>query len=262
VSVQAPPWLAASVLFFGYVIAVALVTRGLDARRRRLAAAGGAAGLIACVAAGLLPSRPIAQDLLVPPALLLLGYWASGLLFTNPMPRVERTFAAIDDRLRIDARAAAAPRWVAEVLEAAYTGVYPAVALALAVHTRFTPAPDAGRFWTVVLVTDFVCFGFLPWIRTRPPRAFLAAPPWRSRVRRFNLRLLGAASIQVNTCPSGHAAEAVAAAMLVAAAPWPFAAGMAAVAVLVSAGAVFGRYHYAVDAAAGAAVAILVNALV
>jgi membrane-associated phospholipid phosphatase len=110
-------------------------------------------------------------------------------------------------------------------------------------------------------VTDFVCFGFLPWVRTRPPRALRLVDPWRSRIRRFNLRLLGAASIQVNTFPSGHAAEAFAAVILTASAPWPVVAFMALMAVLISAGAVFGRYHYAVDAAAGCAVALLVTTL-
>jgi membrane-associated phospholipid phosphatase len=60
----------------------------------------------------------------------------------------------------------------------------------------------------------------------------------------------------VNTFPSGHAAEAVAAALLVADAPWPLSLWMSINAVLVSAGAVFGRYHYAADALAGWAVAI------
>ena len=50
-----------------------------------------------------------------------------------------------------------------------------------------------------------------------------------SSLRRFNLRVLGATSIQVNTFPSGHAAEGLVAALLVLAAP----AGIVAVAVVV-----------------------------
>ena len=77
-------------------------------------------------------------------------------------------------------------------------------------------------------------------------------------MRRFNLRLLGSTSIQANTFPSGHAAEGVAAALLVLAAPWPISAAVAVAALLVSAGAVLGRYHYAADAFAGWAVALVV----
>ena len=65
-------------------------------------------------------------------------------------------------------------------------------------------------------------------------------------------------SIQHNTFPSGHAAEAVACALLVAAAPWPLLAAVAVAAALVSAGAVLGRYHYAADAFAGWVVAVAV----
>jgi hypothetical protein len=50
----------------------------------------------------------------------------------------------------------------------------------------------------------------------------------------------------------------VAAALLVAAAPWPLAAAVAIAALLVSAGAVLGRYHYAADAFAGWGVAVVV----
>ena len=45
-------------------------------------------------------------------------------------------------------------RWLAEILEFAYAGVYPLIPIALALHLAYSPAPDADRFWTVVLVTD------------------------------------------------------------------------------------------------------------
>ena len=56
--------------------------------------------------------------------------------------------------------------------------------------------------------------------------------------------------------PSGHAAEAVACVLLVAAAPWPVLLAVAVAAALVSAGAVLGRYHYAADALVGWIVAV------
>ena len=109
-----------------------------------------------------------------------------------------------------------------------------------------------------MLITDFVCFGVLPWVQTRPPRALEAGDPWPSSFRAFNLRLLGATSIQVNTFPSGHAAEALAAALLVLGAPPGVVVMMFAAALAVSAGAVLGRYHYLADALAGWAVAVAV----
>ena len=180
----------------------------VDAAGRALATAGGAAGLVITGAAYVtLPTR-LLQDWLVPPALLLLGYWTSGQLFAAPMPRVEAALSALDRWLEIGPAARATPRWLAEVLELAYAGVYVLVPIALVIHLGSASEPDPARFWTVILITDFVCFGCLPWIQTRPPRALSAAPPWDTALRRLNLRLLGTTSIHVNTFPSGHAAEA------------------------------------------------------
>ena len=223
-----------------------------------LAATGSLLGLAVAVAAHLARATPLLHDWLIPPVLLLLGYWTSGLLFAAPMPRVESALVAVDDWLEIEPAARATPRWFADLLEAAYAGVYLLVPLALVIHLAFAERPDPERFWTVILITDFVCFAFLAWIQTRPPRTLSTFQPWDTAVRRFNLRLLGSTSIQANTFPSGHAAEGVAAALLVLAAPWPMSLTVAVVALLVSAGAVLGRYHYAADAFAGWAVAFVV----
>jgi hypothetical protein len=251
-------WIAASLAFFVYIIAVASLISGLTRRARILAAAGSLLGLAIAVAAHLARPTPLLHDWLIPPVLLLIGYWTSGLLFVAPMSRVEAALSAVDDWLEVEPAARAAPRWLADMLEAAYAGVYLLVPLALVIHLAFAERPDPEKFWTVILITDFVCFAFLAWIQTRPPRALSTFQPWDTAARRFNLRLLGSASIHANTFPSGHAAEGIAAALLVATAPWPISAAVAVAALLVSAGAVLGRYHYAADAFAGWAVALVV----
>ena len=101
----------------------------------------------------------------------------------------------------------------------------------------------------------------LPLIQTRPPRHLEPAPPWRARLRILNLNILNNASIGMNTVPSGHAAEALAAALLVLDTPPAVVAWMFFNAAAISAGAVFGRYHYAIDAIAGWIVAVGVWAL-
>jgi membrane-associated phospholipid phosphatase len=174
------------------------------------------------------------------------------------MPRIESVLMGIDRALDVRRAAGAVPRAVAEFLEFAYAAVYPVIPIALIIHLTATGATDANRFWTVILVTDYVCFGMLPWIQTRPPRALETEPPWGARFRSINLRLLGKTSIQANTFPSGHAAEGLAAALLVLGAG-PFAVlGLLVMALAISAGAVLGRYHYAADAFAGWAVALIV----
>jgi hypothetical protein len=247
-------WEAASSLFFLYIAAIALLRRSVP--RRRFALMVSAAGLMITMGAVVVPRIAWVHDWILAPSLLLLGYWSSGALFATPMVGAEAFLMTADKRLGISR--IAAPRVVAEILEAAYVGVYPVVGIAFVVHLVLTPSPSPARFWAVVLITDFICFGMLPWIQTRPPRALEKRDPWRSSVRRFNLRLLGATSIHANTFPSGHTAEAIAAALLVLGAPVPVVCVMFSSALAISAGAVLGRYHYALDAVAGWLVAVVV----
>ena len=251
-------WVAAGGVFFVYVAACAALVPGLPRARRSLAAAVSVLGVVVVWFLHLLPHHVLVHEWVSPPLLLLLAYWVSGLLFVAPMPGMERALWDFDRWLRVDERAARLPRGLAELLELAYLGVYPLIPLALAIHLTGSPSPDADWFWSVVLVTDFICFLFLPWIQTRPPRVFAGTAPWRSAIRRLNLHVLRRGSIQVNTFPSGHTAEAVGVALVVSEGAWPAALGVWATAALVSAGAVLGRYHYAADAIAGWIVAGLV----
>ena len=130
--------------------------------------------------------------------------------------------------------------------ELAYVLVYPvipaaAATLALGGHADATP-----HFWSIVLLAEFVSYGVMPWLQTRPPRAIEvvadanAAP---SVIRRFNALILDRGSIHANTIPSGHAAGAVAAALAVVDV-MPF-AGVCSLllAAAIVAATVLGRYH-------------------
>jgi hypothetical protein len=255
-------WETASVVFFVYLLLVAPVSARAGRRRLIEVVAGGLLGLILSTAVARLDYRVAIHDWLAPPALLLLAYWVSGLLFVAPRLAQERVLHGIDRRLRIPDLARRTPWPLTQILEMSYVGVYPLIPVALLLHLFLTPDPKPDRFWAVVLITDYVCFGVLAWVQTRAPRALEQSDPWRSAIRSFNLRLLGATSIQVNTFPSGHAAEALAAALLVLGAPWPVVAWMFANAVAISTAAVLGRYHYAADAVVGWAVALTVWAAV
>jgi membrane-associated phospholipid phosphatase len=253
-------WQLASAAFFLYVAAVSW-WQGLSRPRARLALAGAAGGLTVLVLSRAVES-PALSLWIWPPLLLLIGYWASGLLFVAPGPSQEAALGWLDDRLDVRSTARRVPRPLAETLEAAYAGVYLLIPLALMVRLASFSAPEPDVFWTVVLVTDYICFAVLPWVQTRPPRALEPGDPWPSSVRRFNLRMLGAASIQVNTFPSGHAAEALAAVLLVAGAHPMVVVLMLLGAIAVSAGAVMGRYHYLLDALTGWVVALAVFVVV
>lgn len=249
-------WQLGSAIFLGYLGLVAALPRRLPRHNRTRFLAGIALGIAVLAVSIRLPADGVANVWVLPPALLLLGYWTSGLLFIAPMARAERFLAQTDEALGIDAFAGRLPRPVAEFLEFAYAGVYPLVPIALFLALR--DGVSADRFWTTILLTDYVCFGMLPWFQTRPPRSVGFEARWRSRWRAVNLRMLEAGSVRVNTFPSGHAAEALAAALLVSGSHPLIAGWMFFNAAAISAGAVFGRYHYAADAVAGWAVALFV----
>ena len=253
-----PSWAIAGFLYFGYIAGVALIRRPAAGRRRALAWC--LFGLAVCATAASTSSFWLRAAVL-PPVALLASYWSSGALWVRPMDGLERFLFDWDDRLRVTRIASAMPRPLVEFQEFSYAAVYLLVPLGLAIHYAVSPAADADRFWTVILVTDYICFGMLPWIQTRPPRALDSRPPWRSSFRAFNVRLLGETSIGFNTVPSGHAAEALAAALMLSASPWPVVAIMWIFAASISAGAVFGRYHFALDALSGWAVALVVWAV-
>src|SRR4030095_14295491 len=74
------------------------------------------------------------------------------------------------------------------------------------------------RFWTIVLLAEFIAYGAMPWLQKRPPRVIERAMGMThpaSRLRQFNASILDRGSIQANTIPSGHAAGAVATALAV-----------------------------------------------
>lgn len=252
-----PVWLAASAAYFAYVAILATMMRGIRPESRARALLCVVLGGIATVTATW-TSNSILRVWVLPPLLLLLAYWGTGALFVAPMHKVERALQSVDEWLGVGTRAARMPAWLATSLELAYVGVYPLIPIALGLHMWFADPPEPDRFWAVILITDYICFATLPWIQTRPPRSIEPDEPWRSAFRRFNVTLMSAASIRVNTFPSGHAAEGLAAALLVLQAPWPLVLWMFLIAAAISAGAVFGRYHYAVDAFAGWAVAVVV----
>jgi hypothetical protein len=252
-----PVWAAATVVYSIYVVIVAVVLPGLPCRAR----AASALTAVAALGLALLSSRTtvfVLHSLVFPLASLVLGYRATGFLWRTHDVRSERILAAADDWLRVAACSHRTPRVMAEFLELAYAAVYPLIPLAFWLHLRFATAPDPDRFWTVILVTDYVCFALLPWIQTRPPRALAGRAPWHASLRRLNLSILDRASIQMNTVPSGHAAEALACALLLIGSSFPVFLVMIIMVAAISAGALFGRYHYAIDIVSGWVVALAV----
>ena len=251
----------------GYGLVLAAAALALPIARRPITAVAALAYALFAFGAGTLVSWFWIQ-LLVPGALLLAGYWISGFFFRAPQPWLERFLLDTDTRvfraLDVDVVLRRAPLWVLELLEASYTADYVVVGGG-AIISAFAGLEAISSYWSLVLAAELASYAALPWLRSRPPRILEGHGVIAERapvLRRLNVTILDRASVQANTLPSGHVAGAVAAALAV----WPInataGAGLMVMAILIAIAAAVCRYHYVVDCAAGAGVAVLAWAIV
>jgi len=225
----------------------------------------GAAGLVETTSFAAIVVNQVA----VPSAVLLLGYWLSGLLWVRVDGRAENRLRSIDrfllERTGVLSWYRRSPGILGESFELSYLLVYPAVPAGATVLALSGFAGELGRFWTVVLLAEFACYGSLPWIQVRPPRYF--DEPGEDRVllrivRRFNQWIAGRASIGANTIPSGHVAGALATALAVGTVMPGVGLVFLGLTLCIGLASVLGRYHYLTDSVLGAAVAIAAWGLV
>jgi membrane-associated phospholipid phosphatase len=256
-------WIAAG--YFTYLSIVAMSSRRF-ARARVGALMGAAFCLVLAVQSSSwswLRTESVVFALIVPLAVLLAGYRLSGWFFVSPMHTIEQRLLAADDRfLRRSGVLEAyttSPRVVHEALEMAYLLVYPVIPAGVATLVLGGHGDAIPRFWAIVLLAEFLSYGTMPWLQTRPPRALetaaepMSLPPV---IRRLNSAILDRGSIQANTVPSGHAAGAVATALAVADVMPLAGVVFLIVAAGIVAATVLGRYHYLVDSILGVAVAV------
>jgi membrane-associated phospholipid phosphatase len=117
-------------------------------------------------------------------------------------------------------------------------------------------------FWLIYLAGTLGAYALFPYFPSEPPRIVFAGadlPSIITDLRRFNLWILGNFSIHSSVFPSAHVSSALSAA-------WGLFAtlherrwigwAMAMYGVCVAIATVYGRYHYAVDVAAGAALSL------
>jgi len=256
---RASEWI--TVAYFAYLAGAAAVVPGIGRPQRRRAIGTALAVVIAVLTVAAFGTRATLWRDWMPLIYILIGYWLPALLVTGTDQVFERRLLAFDRRWlgeNVATISERSPRAVIELLELAYLFCYPMVPIGFACLSVAGLHEESDRFWTAVLLAAFGCYGVLPWLPTRPPRAIEGAPMRSSGpVRRLNERVLGLASVQLNTFPSGHVAASLATALAVSA-RLPLAGlplGLLALAIAIA--SVVGRYHYAADAVAGAALALL-----
>lgn len=235
--------------YFAYLAGIAI------ARRRWRPAVLSLAALAALAGIGMPSVMPLVS--------LLVGYWLPAMLVREPHVRLERRLLDVDHTLfgphGLEGFQGSAPWMLIEYLELAYLLCYAVVPAGFASLLLAGYGADTlATFWSTVLLSAFICYGLLPWLPTRAPRAIEPPlPATRSSIRRLNLAVLNRASVQWNTFPSAHTAASLATALAVGI-HMPLAGVVfGVVAVSIAAGSVAGRYHYAADAIIGAAVAVL-----
>ena len=234
--------------YFAYLAFIAI-------GRRQLRAAGLSTAAFICVVA-------VGTPHVMPLVYLLAGYWLPALLVRKPDPDIERRLLQFDRRLfghdGLERFARSAPRPLIEYLELTYLlcyAVVPAGYVCLVIAGHDSSAIQ--RYWAVVLLASFLCYGVLPWVATRAPRTFEPrSGPRRSWIPQLNMAVLNRASVQWNTFPSGHTGASLAAALAVAGDMPAAGAVLGVIAVSIAIASVVGRYHYAADALTGASVAV------
>ena len=197
-----------------------------------------------------------------PGVFILISHYASGALFAGPSTRFEAWLDGWDSRLPLVSKLTGLPSSAAAVFEVLYAGTFLVIPTGFAVLAAAGFSSLSDRYWTMVSLSEYVAFGFLPWLPSRPPWVVERLEPEDSSgVRSFGLSWVRRTSHGANTFPSGHTAGS----LTVAFAVMPFVplAGVVllAIAIGIAIGCVAGRYHYAIDVVAGVAVALAVLAL-
>lgn len=246
-----------SVAYFAYIAVTALIVPvepGVKLRTIGTTSASVALVVAVAWASSLIPSGWLLtlRDGAAPPIYLILSYWLPARLVTRINPTAERALLAWDRRWGLQG-GWRAPRLVRELAELAYLFCYPMIPAGFGVLVAggFTAAVVADRYWTALLCAGAGCYGVLPWMATRPPREIDDTPSPTATLRAINLAVLARASVQLNTCPSGHVATAVAVALVVGSYEAGAGLWLGALAILIMYASVAGRYHYLADVVAG-----------
>jgi membrane-associated phospholipid phosphatase len=247
-------WVACA--YFGYLVLACWVPRLSSPRRACLI---GAALLAAAVVVLIARSENAWLRQAAPLAYILAGYFLSGYLFASPSTATEAWLIGWDRRLLGDptTRFHSWPRALVAGLELIYMGCFLLIPAGAAILLFTDRAILVDRYWTMVMGAEFAAFAPLAFIQTRPPWALERKPELADPViHRLASQMVQHLTIRVNTFPSGHAAGSFAVALaVIGALPW-IGALLLALAAAICVACVVGRYHYAIDVAAGIVVAL------
>jgi membrane-associated phospholipid phosphatase len=264
-------------LGFAVVFSIAAWATGLTSRplplRRRWTVTGLAAFAVLAVGIAHLCAAFLSQTQFLvlldglTVALFLVPYWQTGQFFLGPDPAIQDRLLAFDRWLLpgISSRSGTERNSIGFLLEMAYLSCYPLVPLGLAAVYFDGMRDKIDGFWLVLLVSTYFCYAVTPFVPAFPPRSLIENLPLSheptkaaNKGRIFNRWILQHGSIHAISFPSAHVASAFAIAFVL----LFYAPGTGiiffAIAILISLGAVVGRYHYALDVLLGAVTSLVV----
>jgi membrane-associated phospholipid phosphatase len=214
------------------------------------------------------PESPIAhiRDWF-PVPMILLAYREMGwVALPHTDQRFEDFWISIDHIILVDGRFKDAVEFfgwpIPALLELAYLLVYVAPILCVALFYVFRRRERLDAYYSILLAGTLSAYACYPFFPSDPPRTVYpnAHLPIMTFLRSVNLWIVGGYGIHTSVFPSGHSAAAFASAFAMfrtlperRMVNW----GVLTPAVLIAIGSFYGRYHYAIDAAAGFAMALL-----
>lgn len=261
-----------NLIFFCFLGGLALLVP-LPRSRRVTALLIGALGTGLALTAPFLDRylSPLAASIVrdwLPAPLILAAYHQGGQFFCRPMESLQSVLLRIDQRLFAFLGRSLGmnelPALVRAYFEIAYLFCYPLVPMGVGVLYLAQMRGCSDEFWAIVLPPTYLCYAMIPFFPTLPPwllNTERAVEGGGNRVRGANFFLLRHLSIKANTFPSAHVAASIATALaLLHLVP---SAGLVFLwmGISIAISTVSGRYHYALDAVAGAAVATATFAL-
>jgi membrane-associated phospholipid phosphatase len=199
-------------------------------------------------------------------ALFLIPYWQTGQFFLKPNHAIEAKLLAFDRRLlpRASTTSGTSRNPIGFILEMAYLSCYPLVPLGLTAVYAAGLRDKVNGFWLVLLIATYICYAVTPFVPAFPPRSLVneqpaqTSEPVANKGRIFNRWILKHGSIHAISFPSAHVASAFAIALVLLHYAPLIGAVFLIIAIMISLGAVIGRYHYALDVILGAVTALIV----
>lgn len=161
------------------------------------------------------------------------------------------------DGLYLRAAIESAGAWFPTCLEACYTSLYVITPVSVVLLYRLGQRSRMDQFWMAVLAGTLAAYALFPYFPSAPPRTVFPGddlPSIMTAPRQLNLWLTDNFGIHSSVFPSAHVSAALSCAWgllsVLQARRW-MGWTVAALGVLIAIAAVYGRYHYAVDVAAG-----------